>query len=116
VLSLVTLRAVIEELVAAWQSGDAHRAAAFFAPDGIYHESGREPLFGRDAIFAHFARFFRDGPAWRFDIDEIIVEGERAAVSYRFEINVDGAWRSSDGCAIVHRLEGLVVLWREFHG
>jgi limonene-1,2-epoxide hydrolase len=113
---MMTLRDLISELVAAWQSGDAHRAAAFFAPDGIYHESGREPLVGREAIFAHFARFFRDGPAWRFDIDETIVEGDRAAITYRFAINTDGTWRSNDGCAIVHRTDGLVTLWREFHG
>jgi limonene-1,2-epoxide hydrolase len=112
----MTLRDVIEELVAAWQSGDAHRAAAFFAPEGIYHESGREPIVGREAIAAHFARFFRDGPAWRCDIVEVLVDGERAAVTYRFEINVDGTWHSSEGCAIVQRADGLVALWREFHG
>jgi predicted ester cyclase len=113
---MMTLRDLIDELVGAWQSGDAHRATAFFAPDGVYHEAGRAPIAGREAIFAHFARFFRDGPAWRFDIDEIIVEGERAAVRYRFEVNADGTWRSRDGCAIVHRAGGLVTLWREYQG
>ncbi len=112
----MTVRDLIDELVGAWQSGDAHRAAAFFAPDGVYHEAGREPIAGREAIFAHFARFFRDGPAWRFDIDELIVEGERAAVRYRFAVNTGGTWRSRDGCAIVHRADGLVALWREYQG
>lgn len=111
---MMTLRDLIDELVGAWQSGDAHRAAAFFAPDGVYHEARRDPIVGRDAIFAHFARFFRDGPAWRFDIDEVIVEGERAAVTYRFAVNTDGTWRTSDGCAIVHRAADAVTLWREF--
>ncbi|HUN28992.1 MAG TPA: nuclear transport factor 2 family protein [Alphaproteobacteria bacterium] len=108
------MRQLIEELVGAWQSGDAHRASAFFAPEGVYHESGREPIVGRDAIFAHFARFFRDGPAWRFEIDEIIVEGERAAVGYRFGINRSGTWQSSAGCALVHRENELIVRWREY--
>lgn len=112
----MTLHELIDELVGAWQSGDAHRAAAFFAPDGVYHESGHDPIVGREAILAHFARFFRDGPAWRFDIDEIIVEDERAAVTYRFEINVVGTWRGNDGCALVRRAGGLVALWREYHG
>jgi limonene-1,2-epoxide hydrolase len=112
----VTLRELIEELVGAWQSGDAHRAAAFFAPDGVYHESGAEPIVGRDAIFAHFARFFRDGPAWRFDIEEIIVESERAAVAYRFGVNRDGAWNSQNGCAIVRCEGNLITQWREFRG
>ena len=112
----MTLHELIDELVDAWQSGDAHRAAAFFAPDGVYHESGREPIVGREAIFAHFARFFRDGPAWRFDIDEVIVEGERAAVSYHFAINSDGTWDTRYGCALVQYERSLVVRWREYRG
>jgi uncharacterized protein (TIGR02246 family) len=113
---MMTPRDLIDELVRAWQAGDARRAAAFFAPLGVYHEPGREPLVGRDAIFAHFARFFRDGPAWRFDIGEVIVDGENAAISYRFEINIDGTWRRNDGCAFVRCAEGSVAYWREFHG
>ncbi|MGA7569540.1 MAG: nuclear transport factor 2 family protein [Candidatus Aquilonibacter sp.] len=112
----MSLRELIEELVGAWQSGDAHRAAAFFAPDGVYHESGEEPLVGRDAIFAHFARFFRDGPAWRFEIDEMIVEGERAAVAYRFGVNRSGVWNERGGCAFVHCKERLISQWREYRG
>ncbi|MGC2129515.1 MAG: nuclear transport factor 2 family protein [Candidatus Aquilonibacter sp.] len=112
----MTPRELIEELVGAWQSGDAHRAAAFFAPHGVYHESGEEELVGRAAIFAHFARFFRDGPAWRFEIDEIIVEGEHAAVGYRFDVNRDGVWNTSSGCAVVHCEGSLIAQWREYRG
>jgi uncharacterized protein (TIGR02246 family) len=112
----VTVRSLVEELVAAWQVNDAHRASAFFATDGIYHESGHAPIVGRESIFAHFQRFFRDGPAWRIDVDEILVEGERAAVAYRFAIAADGAWHTHDGCALVQRKDGLVAIWREYHG
>jgi limonene-1,2-epoxide hydrolase len=112
----VTLRALIEELIAAWQAHDAHRAAAFFAPDGVYHESGRLPLAGRDAIFAHFQRFFHEGPAWKIDLVETIVEGERAAVSYRFAVSGGGIWQTREGCALVLREGGLVAHWREYHG
>ncbi|HUA09807.1 MAG TPA: nuclear transport factor 2 family protein [Candidatus Acidoferrales bacterium] len=112
----MTPRELVEELVDAWQAGDAHRAAAFFAPQGVYRESGREAIVGRDAIYAHFARFFRDGPAWRFTIDELVAEGDRAAVAYRFEINTEGTWRAREGCALVHCSDGLVTLWREYQG
>jgi limonene-1,2-epoxide hydrolase len=112
----MSLRELVEELARAWEANDAHRAAAFFAADGVYHESGAQPVVGRDAIYTHFARFFRDGPAWRFDIDEIVVEEERAAVTYRFSINRDGAWETRDGCAFVRTHEGLVASWREYHG
>lgn len=113
----MTLGALIEELVSAWQVHDAHRASAFFAPDGVYHESGREAIAGREAIREHFQRFFRDGPAWRIDLDETIVEGERAAVSYRFGVSGGGGvWQTREGCALVRREGGLIALWREYHG
>jgi limonene-1,2-epoxide hydrolase len=115
VRQIVHFRELLEELARAWEANDAHRAAAFFAPDGTYHESGAEPIVGREAIYAHFARFFRDGPAWRFDIDEILVDGERAAVAYRFHINRAGTWELREGCAIVHATDGLIVRWREYH-
>ncbi|HVA29378.1 MAG TPA: hypothetical protein VNF68_14450, partial [Candidatus Baltobacteraceae bacterium] len=60
----MTLRALVVELAAAWQNYDAHRASAFFASDAAYCESGRESILGREAIFEHFKRFFRDGPTW----------------------------------------------------
>lgn len=112
----MTVRALIEELIAAWQANDAHRASAFFAPDAIYHESGRAPIVGRDAILEHFSRFFRDGPAWRIDVDDILVDEERAAVAYRFSTTTSGVWVTREGCALVRREGGLVALWREYHG
>ncbi len=113
----MTLRALIDELVAAWQSGDALRASAFFAADGRYHEAGRAAIEGREAILAHFQRFFRDGPPWKFAVDACIVEDERAAVAYRFSIRIaDGTWRGSEGCALVRREGGLIAEWREYQG
>ena len=112
----MTLRDLIEELVGAWQANDAHRAAAFFALDGIYHESGSEPILGRERIFEHFARFFHDGPAWRFEIDEMVVEGQRAAVGYRFGVNRDGTWNMRCGCALVRGEHSLIAQWREYRG
>ncbi len=113
----MNLQALIEELVAAWQNYDAHRASAFFAPDGVYHEAGREPIVGREAIFEHFKRFFRDGPVWRLEVDDTIIDGDRAAVAYRFEIkDAHGEWRPRTGCAIVRQHDGLIARWREFAG
>jgi uncharacterized protein (TIGR02246 family) len=112
----MTLCELVDELVAAWRSGDALRASAFFAADGIYHESGREPLVGRDAIGAFFTRFFRDGPPWQLEISEVLVDGDRAAVSYRFGIQREGVWQTREGCALVRREGGLIAQWREYHG
>ena len=113
----MTIQALIDELVSAWQANDALRASAFFAPDGTYHESGRLPIVGREAIFAHFQRFFRDGPPWRFEVDEVIAEGDRAAVAYRFFVKAEtGDWLERSGCALVRRAGGLIETWREYHG
>ena len=112
----MTLRELVDELVRAWTAGDALRASAFFAADGVYHESGREPVRGRDAIATYFARFFRDGPPWRFEISDVLIDGDRAAVAYTFGTQHDGAWLMRDGCALVRLGGGLIVEWREYHG
>lgn len=113
----VTVRELLDGLVEAWQQGDAHRAAAYFAPDARYHEAGHEPIVGREAISAHFGRFFRDGPLWRFEVDEVVVQAGRAAVCYRFaRKGEDGTWRERAGCAFLREHEGLVAVWREYQG
>jgi uncharacterized protein (TIGR02246 family) len=112
----VTAHETIRELVGAWQANDALRAGAFFAPDGSYCESGRDAVRGREAIVAHFTRFFREGPPWRLDLDDVIAEGDRAAVAYRFAVKGDAAgWNERAGCAFVRLRDGLVEEWREFH-
>jgi uncharacterized protein (TIGR02246 family) len=113
----VTTRELISELVSAWRANDALRAAAFFAETASYHESGREPIVGRDRIAEHFTRFFRDGPPWRFEIDDVVADGTRAALIYRFSVKGDGIpWRERAGCAWVRLHDGLIEEWREFHG
>ena len=113
----MTLEQLIHELIGAWRGADAQRAAMFFCEDGVYHEAGHEAILGREQIAAHFARFFRDGPAWRFEADEFVVEGERAAVRYRFFVKGEGSgWRERAGCAVVHRRDGSIEVWREYHG
>ncbi len=109
---------MLDGLFAAWQSGDALRSAAHFAIDGAYHEAGHEPIVGRDAIVAHFTRFFRDGPRFMFAVDETIVEGERAAVRYRFSIAAGPGdlWTEKAGCAFVAFSDGTIREWREYQG
>ncbi len=114
----MTARAFLESLFAAWKSGDALRAGAHFAPDGRYQEARGDAIVGRDAIVAHFTKFFRDGPAWRFHVEDILSEGERAAVRYRFEVAApDGSWRSRSGAAFATLAgDGTLAEWREYEG
>jgi uncharacterized protein (TIGR02246 family) len=111
-------RATLQSLIAAWRAGDAWRAAAHFILDGQYTEAGSAPLSGRDALVAHFTRFFRDGPRWRFDVEDILVDGDRACVVYRFAVEGAGAvWRERAGCAIVaFEPSGAIAAWREYEG
>lgn len=94
------------------------RAAAYFTLDGTYGEAGREPIAGRHALVAHFTRFFRDGPRWRFDVDEILAEGARACVVYRFAVEgTGGTWSERAGCAVVRfDTNGAISAWREYEG
>ena len=113
----MTVREMLEGLFDAWRRGDALRAAAFFTAGGVYRDPRHEPVVGREALVAHFTRFFRDGPPWRFEVDDLIVEGRRAAVRYRFRVqSSDGDWREHPGCAFVETEGGALLSWQEFDG
>jgi len=113
----MAIRSILDSLFEAWSSHDALRAAACFAPGATYREADGRELLGREALAQHFARFFREGPPWRFDVEEVLVEGERAAVAYRFGIrNDEQQWYDRAGCALVRFEGGLVQSWREYHG
>jgi nuclear transport factor 2 (NTF2) superfamily protein len=93
------------------------RAGAHFALDARYQEARHEPIVGREAIVAHFTAFFRDGPAWRFHVDDVLTGADRAAVRYRFEIaEADGGWRTRAGCAFATLHDGTLTEWREYEG
>ncbi len=110
-------RDLLETLFEAWNAHDALRSAACFAEGGTYREAGGRELVGREAIGAHFATFFRSGPPWRFEVDDLVLDGERAAVVYRFAVKGDAPdWSERAGCAVVRFEGGLVALWREYHG
>jgi limonene-1,2-epoxide hydrolase len=109
----------LEALIERWRAGDETAAVAYFASDGVFHEAGREPIVGREAIAAHWAPFFHGGPEWRMTVHEMFgnAGGDRYTVSYTWEIkSADGAWSGKPGCAIVHLHDGKIALWREYKG
>jgi uncharacterized protein (TIGR02246 family) len=113
----MTRRALLESLIAAWRAGDALRAGAHFTPDATYREAGRAPLAGREAIVGHFTGFFRDGPLWDLVIDDVLIEGERAAVRYRFILHPNSPQRREHaGAAFVAFKDGGICEWREYEG
>lgn len=112
----MTPRALLDALFAAWQAHDAWRAGACFCEDAEYREADGRNVPGREAICDHFAHFFAKAPLWRFEVDAVIVEGETAAVAYRFALEgTDGTYRERNGCALVGFDQGSIIRWREYH-
>lgn len=103
----------------AFARGDLEEAAGYFSAEAEYREAGAEAVRGREEIAAHFARYAAAGPAWRFEVDEVVRDGDRACVVYRFLV-AGGAgepWRERAGCATVHLdRDGLIAAWREYRG
>lgn len=103
----------------AFSSGRLDAAAACFADDATYREVRGSSLRGRPAIAEHFRRFAALGHAWRFTVDDVMHDGDRACVVYRFA-SAEGAgepWRERAGCATVRLgTSGLIAEWREYQG
>jgi limonene-1,2-epoxide hydrolase len=98
-----------------WRAGDEIGSAAYFTPDGIFHEAKKDPVVGRDTIAAHWKPFFHGGPEWRMTVHDLFGDGERFAVAYTWEIKLkDGTWTGSPGCAIVKTRDGKIAEWREY--
>ncbi len=107
-----SFRALMAELAAAWNAGDARTAAAFFVEDAVYLEpSGRKFYRSRAALEDLFRQTSQKAPmtiAWRrVYFDEASQTG---AAEFDF------AWngRALQGVALVDLEDGLVSRWREY--
>jgi ketosteroid isomerase-like protein len=106
-------------VLAAFARGDLDAAAAGFAEDAEYREARKPALRGQAAVAAHFARFAASGATWKFLLDDVIADGDRACVVYRF-LGPEGEGErrlERAGCALV-RLDdrGHIAQWREYEG
>jgi ketosteroid isomerase-like protein len=109
----------LERVLSTFSRGELNGAAGAFAANGVYREARKAPVAGRDAIAAHFARFGATGVPFRFTVDDVIANGDRACVAYRFAVpGGDGEpWRERAGCATVRiDADGLIAEWREYEG
>ena len=106
-------------VLAAFARGDLGAAAAGFGEHATYREARKPAVLGRAAVAAHFARFAASGASWEFLVDDVIADGDRACVAYRFEVREgDGKGRlERAGCALVRLDErGQIAEWREYEG
>jgi ketosteroid isomerase-like protein len=108
----------LANVLGAFARRDLAGAAAAFAEDGVYREARKPAVRGRAAVAAYFARFAASGAAWEFVVDDVLADGDRACVVYRFAAGGDGeARRERAGCALV-RFDGRgqIAQWREYEG
>ncbi|HYL58598.1 MAG TPA: nuclear transport factor 2 family protein [Candidatus Acidoferrales bacterium] len=97
---MAEVSARVEAWKLAWESRDAARVAALYAPDSthesalvpqIYPELGRTTLHGPAEITEYARRGLARYRELRFAIISVVESGDRAAVEYRRHSNLDGA-------------------------
>jgi ketosteroid isomerase-like protein len=115
----VTAGEGLAAVLAAFARGDLAAAAAGFGEHATYREAHKPALEGRAAVTAHFARFAASGTMWKFVVDDVVAEGDRACVAFRFTLGEGDANGRHEraGCALV-RLDGRghIAEWREYEG
>ncbi|MEA2687873.1 MAG: SnoaL-like domain [Candidatus Eremiobacteraeota bacterium] len=114
-MSAETLASVLD----AFARGKLAEAAERFAEHASYREVRKAPVLGRAAIAAEFARFAASGVPFRFEVDDVIANADRACVVYRFAVPGGSGepWRERAGCAIVRFDDcGQIAEWREYEG
>jgi steroid delta-isomerase-like uncharacterized protein len=74
---------LVEELTVAWNAHDADKVQSFYAPDCEEMDVAlREPQCGSDRIRKLMNYYLRAFPDVQVTVDEIICEGDRAALSW----------------------------------
>lgn len=90
------------ELVRAWVEAfnrhDADAMAAFYAEDAVNHQVALEPVVGRDAIRAMFARDFAEADMVCI-VENIFEDGDWAILEWRDPLGLRGCgfFRVTDG-------------------
>ncbi len=86
---MMTPRQVVETWVERFNAGDADGLAALYAPDAVNHQVTQEPVEGREAIRAMFAREFATAEMVCL-IEAIHEAGVVAALEWRDPLGLRG--------------------------
>lgn len=115
----VTPEAFVAELVAAWNSHDLDRTAAFYAPDYAGEDiSEPRPQQGREAMQQGMVRLLQAFPDLRVTPDEHVVEGNRIVLFWTMsgthrgpmmKIPATGRVVSVRGVSLLELEDGLIV-------
>jgi uncharacterized protein (TIGR02246 family) len=68
---------LIHDFLAAWEEGDAAKAASFYTTDGVYLPPHHPAVVGRDAIEKfHRSTMEKLRPRWRVEREQVLREGD----------------------------------------
>lgn len=89
------IAAVVTGYLAAFATGDPDRIASFVSDDFINEHSSAlgSSLVGRDAYRERLPLFLARFVGLRYDIEDLVIEGERAVAAYRMTFT----YRDDDG-------------------
>ena len=99
-------RELVQAWVAAFNRGDADEMAAFYAADAINHQVALEPVAGRDAIRAMFAREFTEADMVCI-VENIFEDGDWAILEWRDPLGLRG-------CGFFQVKNGKIVFQRGY--
>ena len=110
-----TVQDFMASFVRAWPAADAAALSSFFCEDAVYHNVPLDPVRGRAAIEATFARFMGIGGQVDVDIIHILAEGS-IVMTERVDllIRADGTTASLAMMGIIEVHEGLIAAWRDY--
>jgi predicted ester cyclase len=85
-----TAREVVSEYFDALAAQDLDRAVATWKPGCVDRLSGFDDLVAPDGIRDYFAGLFATIPDWRFEVLDLVAEGDKVAVRWRAAGTFDG--------------------------
>lgn len=96
---------------AAWEARDAGAAGPLFSEDATYHEMPfDEPMQGRAAIEAYWARVTEPQSDIQFSYDVIATEGDTGVAHWNARFNAGGAAVELDGVFVIVFAEDLATV------
>lgn len=105
---------IVRDFIAAWSRLDAAELAAFFAPDGVYHNMPARPVAGREAVQAFIAGFIKDWSATEWDILNIVEAGDVVIAERLDRTRVGDKPVDLPCCGVFEMSGGKIKVWRDY--
>lgn len=99
-------RQLVERWVEAFNRGDADEMAAFYAEDAVNHQVVRDPVRGREAIRAMFAREFAQAEMI-CQVENLFQDGDWAILEWSDPNGLRG-------CGFFHVVDGRIAFQRGY--